>query len=232
MPPVDKEAVCRHWDQVAETYARRKDENRDYFDALKALFCAALPQAGSWRILEVGCGNGDVLGSLAPRFGLGVDLSEGMIAVARRRHAGCRNLQFQVGDAEDLSEADMYDAVILPDLLEHVPNWRRVLSQGAACLRPGGRLALSTPNPLWAPALYVLERTGLKMPEGPHRFVGLKAIVRHLSQLGLVNVRAANHLLIPKNVGAFTAPLNSAFQQVPLLKHLGVIQFAAASRPK
>jgi len=231
MPRVDKGAARRHWDSVAASYTAHKEANRDYFDALKALFCAALPEASRLCVLEVGCGNGDVVRSLNPKYGMGLDVSEAMVAVARSRHADCSNLRFEVGDAENLPEGPLYDAVILPDLLEHVPDWRLALSQAAGRVAPGGRLALSTPNPLWAPMLYVLEKVRLKMPEGPHRFVGLSAICRCLEELGLVVAAAGNHLLIPKDLGRASAWLNRRFASVPGLAGMGLIQFTVAERP-
>ena len=229
MPRVDKAAVHEHWDEVAAIYTAHKEANRDYFDALKALFAVALPRSCELRILEVGCGNGDVLRSLAPRAGLGLDISEAMIAVARERQADLSTLGFEVGDAEDLVGLPLYDAVILPDLLEHVTDWRRALREAAAHVKPSGRLALSTPNPLWAPALYVLEKLRLKTPEGPHRFVWLRSITCELQKIGLTVTLAGNHLLIPKNIGP-AAWLNHRLARVPGLAYLGLIQFAVACR--
>jgi len=230
MRSVDKDAARRHWDQIAAAYTAHKEANRDYFDALKALFAAALPEAANLCILELGCGSGDVLRSLGPRCGLGLDFSEAMIEIARRRHAACANLEFQVGDAENLPEGPLYDAVVLPDLLEHVPDWRRAVSEAAEHVKPSGLLVLTTPNPLWAPALYVLEKLHLKMPEGPHRFIALTAIVEHLQHLGFVIVEEGNHLLVPRSLGAVTEWLNSNFRRVPGMAGFGLIQLAVASR--
>ena len=50
------------------------------------------------RVLELGCGTGDVLAGLKPSYGLGVDFSPATIEEARRQHP---NLEFRVGDIED-----------------------------------------------------------------------------------------------------------------------------------
>src|SRR5437016_11627742 len=50
------------------------------------------------RVLEVGCGTGDVLAALKPSSGVGVDLSPAMIARARQLHP---QIEFLVGDIED-----------------------------------------------------------------------------------------------------------------------------------
>jgi 2-polyprenyl-3-methyl-5-hydroxy-6-metoxy-1,4-benzoquinol methylase len=228
---MDKEATRRHWQDVAADYTAHKEANSGYFDALKGLFAASLPNARDLSILEIGCGTGDVLRSLCPRRGLGLDLSEAMIAAARERHADQSTLDFRVADAENLPDLPLYDAVILPDLIEHVPDWRRTLAQAAAKLKADGRLAVSTPSPLWAPALYVLEKLRLKTPEGPHRFVGLRAIKREIRLLGLNVSLAGNFVHIPKDLGAVSALLNSGLARVPGLAGLGLIQFAVAETP-
>src|SRR5215813_10842489 len=50
------------------------------------------------RVLEIGCGTGDVLAGLNPSFGVGVDISPAMIDQAARLYP---SLEFRVGDTED-----------------------------------------------------------------------------------------------------------------------------------
>src|SRR5262249_21783654 len=50
------------------------------------------------RVLDLGCGNGDLLAGLAPSHGVGVDFSPRMVEIARARHPG---LDFRLGDVED-----------------------------------------------------------------------------------------------------------------------------------
>lgn len=74
------------------------------------------------RVLDLGCGYGALAYSLASRAGAivtGVDLSEGNIALARKRFAR-PNLSFIVGDASrDIPEGP-FDVVVASNILEHV----------------------------------------------------------------------------------------------------------------
>jgi 2-polyprenyl-3-methyl-5-hydroxy-6-metoxy-1,4-benzoquinol methylase len=100
------------------------------------------------RILELGCGGGEVLEFLR-RAGFtaaqGIDVSPEQVAIAERKGLAARVL-----DARDaLREADPgLDAVIAIDFVEHfaVPEIFELLEQVIASLRPGGRLILRTPN--------------------------------------------------------------------------------------
>src|SRR5262249_35412757 len=70
------------------------------------------------RVLELGCGTGDLLAALKPSFGVGVDFSAGMIAQARQAHPG---LTFLVGDIEDAafvrSLPGPFDVIVVVDTL-------------------------------------------------------------------------------------------------------------------
>lgn len=94
------------------------------------------------RVLEVGSRNVDGslrehVTSLGPSAYVGVDLVAGPGVDV-------------VGDANRLVEAfgpSSFDLVLSTEMLEHVPDWRNVVRQMKAVLRPGGRLLLTTRAP-------------------------------------------------------------------------------------
>jgi ubiquinone/menaquinone biosynthesis C-methylase UbiE len=101
------------------------------------------------QVLDVATGTGKVAFAAARAVGprgriVGIDLSEGMLAQARRR-TGSLPVEFRLMDAEKLEFEDAtFDVVLcgfavwfLPDILRGMREMRRVL-------RPGGRLAFST----------------------------------------------------------------------------------------
>ena len=58
----------------------------------------AIPDSAGKRVLELGCGRGDLLAALEPSYGVGVDFSARTIARARELHP---HLHFVLGDVED-----------------------------------------------------------------------------------------------------------------------------------
>jgi demethylmenaquinone methyltransferase/2-methoxy-6-polyprenyl-1,4-benzoquinol methylase len=106
------------------------------------------------RILEIGFGTGHCLVALAKAVGqtghvTGVDISDGMRAVARTRlrKEGLSDLvDLHLGDAAklDFVEADSLDGVFMSFTLELFdnPEIPRVLQECHRILRPGGRLAV------------------------------------------------------------------------------------------
>jgi ubiquinone/menaquinone biosynthesis C-methylase UbiE len=111
--------------------------------ALHRIFEAERPAS----LLDVGTGTGRVLQVLAPHvgFGLGVDTSRDMLAVARagldQREA--RNCQVRQGDMYQLPLPDAsFAAVTLHQVLHFADDPARVLAEAARVLAPGGRLVV------------------------------------------------------------------------------------------
>jgi ubiquinone/menaquinone biosynthesis C-methylase UbiE len=101
------------------------------------------------RVLDLACGPGTLskplAAQLAPNGSLvGVDLAEGMIALARG--AGIPNATFEVMDLEQLTFPDAsFDAAACGHGLQFVPDLSRALAEAHRVLRPHSRFAASVP---------------------------------------------------------------------------------------
>jgi len=93
--PPRRERIRALSDRLAAERAGWIERNR-YFHEQDRRTMRFLVPAGS-RVLELGCGIGDLLAALEPAAGLGIDFSPAMIAVARQRHPA---LSFEIGDVE------------------------------------------------------------------------------------------------------------------------------------
>lgn len=96
-------------------------------------------------VLDVGCGTGAVIELLHEKYPeahyVGLDLTPNMIAVAQAKNL--ENVEFVVGDAEDLPFADeSFDAVLSSNSFHHYPNPEKFFAGVRRVLRPGGRLIL------------------------------------------------------------------------------------------
>jgi SAM-dependent methyltransferase len=98
-------------------------------------------------VLDLGCGEGDLTAVLvqAGARALGVDVAEAALARARRRHP---QLSFErVAIDGPLPFADgTFDVVWASEVIEHVADTARWLSEIRRVLVPRGRLLLTTPN--------------------------------------------------------------------------------------
>jgi len=112
-------------------------------------------------VLDIGCGDGHHLLELSPEvaLGIGIDISPGMIELARARLRGSpwrTKITFEVDDAEELKGiADQsIDLAICIGALEHMLDKRAVLAKIYRVLKPCGRFFCLTPH-----ADYVWYRT-------------------------------------------------------------------------
>ncbi len=99
------------------------------------------------RVLDLGCGAGDLTAELA-RIGArptGVEVAQAAIDRARARHPG---LEFVLAPLDGALPSDdgAFDVVWASEVIEHVADTARWLSEVRRVLRPRGRLLLTTPN--------------------------------------------------------------------------------------
>jgi ubiquinone/menaquinone biosynthesis C-methylase UbiE len=101
------------------------------------------------HVLEIGCGTGRNLAPLVQAVGTGghvygVDLSEGMLAEARklRAQAGWSNVTLSRSDAASYNAPVMVDGVIFSLSYAVMPHHKEVLAHAWEQLRPGGRLVI------------------------------------------------------------------------------------------
>ncbi len=116
------------------------------------------------RALDLACGTGSLTRDLAKRVGLegcvlGVDFSEEMLRVARRK--ALPNVEYRLGDATDLEgiENGSFDAVTIAYGARNIPNLDALFSGMARAARPGGRvvcLEIARPEDRFFSAFYGL----------------------------------------------------------------------------
>lgn len=100
------------------------------------------------RVLELGCGSGDVTELIARRVGphgevVAMDRDPSQVAAAsdRLKSAGHHNVRFVVEEIADLEPAGLFNAVVGRYVLMYVPSPESVIAQAAKWLVPGGSLA-------------------------------------------------------------------------------------------
>lgn len=141
-----KETIQKNWNQHAGNYddqylhgLKSQAEKQAWLALLKEL----IPEP-TQKILDVGTGTGFLALLLAEQghHCKGVDLSPGMLAeaITKAEKAGLE-VPFEVGDAENLNEADnSYDVVINRHILWTMPHPSQAVNEWTRVLKPGGSL--------------------------------------------------------------------------------------------
>lgn len=151
--------------------------HREIFDAELAPFATAVLDAADLtagdRLLDVGCGTGDLVRQARQRGAdpVGVDISELMIETAR---ANVASAQFRVADAQTdaLDGQDLFDVLVSRFGVMFFDDPAAAFSNLATATRPGGRLAFvcwrsGSENPMFRLGTHVLLDRMSDPPPGP-----------------------------------------------------------------
>lgn len=142
------------YDPIAEQYQRSKQQPwRTYIEAHTLMQLVGDPAGKS--VLDVACGEGFYTRMIKQRGAArvtGVDLSSGMIELARRQEAvHQQGIEYVVADARNFSPVDKYDLVVAAYLLNYAQTrgeLQAMCTGIARCLKPGGRFVTVNSSPL------------------------------------------------------------------------------------
>jgi 2-polyprenyl-6-hydroxyphenyl methylase/3-demethylubiquinone-9 3-methyltransferase len=158
--PVDiaSESKVEESDPFVSYYEAQSESKatQDHFLRLRDLLSAVLSKVRGASfgvsVADIGCGAGTFsrMWAASGCSVSGIDVNERLIQIARARASaeGLR-IDFRVGSADHLPWSDgSFDVVVMPELLEHIDDWRGCLSEASRILRGGGLLYVSTTNRL------------------------------------------------------------------------------------
>jgi ubiquinone/menaquinone biosynthesis C-methylase UbiE/GT2 family glycosyltransferase len=220
MPTSDLRA---YHEATAAEVDRRKRRNRYYHQEVQRLYAFLIPPGCS--VLEVGCGAGDLLASVRPAFGVGVDFSRNAIRIARSRHP---HLRFIVSEAERLAIRGTFDYVILSGLLGGIKDIQGVLERLQEVTRPDTRILIDQYNHLWEPLLKFGEAIGLKTPQRLQNWLPLEDIANLLFLADYEVIRRGHRVLLPKKVPLLAPFINRCVAKLPFIRKLCMVQFLVA----
>lgn len=103
------------------------------------------------KILEVGCGSGRDIVLIAQKGAtcIGVDSSINMVKETQKelKNRNINGVTINLGDATQLMFPDeVFDKILCSEVIEHIPDYEKAISEMARVLKPSGCLVLSTPN--------------------------------------------------------------------------------------
>jgi SAM-dependent methyltransferase len=217
------------YDRIAEWREQHVAKRHYYSQELRRLVGSLAPPShdGGSRILEVGCGLGDLLASLGGQTGsVGIDVSPGMISIARRRHP---ELDLRVADVErDPLPEGPFDVIVLSDAVGHLDDIQRGLERLGPLLAPGGRLIVTYYSFNWEPALKLAERLGLKTPWPEQNWLSMNDIENLLGLADFEVVRRGTDILLPVGVPGVAALANRVVANLPVLREGALVDYFVA----
>jgi SAM-dependent methyltransferase len=195
-----------------------KRKNRYYHDSLERILRFHVPAGSS--VLEIGCGTGDLLHSLAPKRGVGIDISPKTLEIARSRYP---DLTFLEGDAEDLPLSETFDYVILSDLVGYLEDVQQAFEELQKVCHPRTRIIITYYNYLWEPILRAGERLGRKRPQPDQNWLSLEDFQNLLSLAGFQTIQKGFKILMPVRIPFLSAFFNRVLVNLPLFRKLALV---------
>ena len=195
-----------HFDRIAAEHERWRRKNRYYRAELERLLRFLVPPGQV--VVEVGCGTGDLLAAVAPRIGIGIDLSPALRALAGRP----------------------IDVVILSDLVGHLDDVWGAMAEVRRLCGPRTRIIVTYYNFVWEPVLRAAEALRLKMPTPPQNWLGARDLVHLCDLAGLEPIQRGERLLLPKWVPGLSWLANRVGAKLPGLRHLACTHYLVARR--
>lgn len=219
-------ARLAHWDALARQTDQQAGWGGYYRRRLAHVYRTF---ASGRRVLEVGCGLGDVVGSLGAAAAVGVDFSQEMITRAAARHPDVR---FVRADAHHLESLDgPFDLIILSDLVNDLWDVQEVFEQVARLSNRRTRLVLNFYSRLWEPPLALAGAIGLARPTLHQNWFTTEDVINLLQLSGFEPIRRWEEVLWPIGTPVVAEAANRYLVKIWPFRWMALTNFVLA-RPQ
>jgi len=226
-----RKARIQQWaERIAPERDRWIERNRYYYDEDRRYMRFLVPEG--LRVLDLGCGTGDLLAALRPSHGVGVDFAQAMVDQARARHP---ELEFHLGDVEDpatLAALDgPFDVIVLSDTIGALDDCQATLEAIRPLCSRDTRVIVAYYAYFWHPLLKVGEALGLKMSQPPQNFLSTADIANLLELAGFEPIKREWRQLLPRRLLGLGPLVNRFVGTLPLFRRFCLRDYLVA-RPE
>ncbi len=186
------------------------------------------------RILEIGCWTGDLLAKLKPSFGVGIDLCEKAISIAKQKYKH-ENLQFIDGDflnekVRELVNNEKFDYIVIINTIGQIHDLNSLFKIFHKYCHSRTRIFIYSYSRLWQPIYSFAEFIGLKFKSPQESWLPPEELKQMFYLSNLQEVRWDLQILFPFKVPIFSKIINGFFAHLPFIENLCLI-FGFVARP-
>jgi len=210
-------------EQSAEYKEKFINRNRYYHQDLKNFFKYNIPEGSS--VLEIGCGPGQLLNSLNPRRGVGIDIADDIIKTAQKKYPA---LEFRVMDAQKIKLNEKFDFIIISDTLGYLEDVQGFLQSLKSVCKPETRIIFTYHSFLWSPVLRLAELLKMKMRHRRLNWLNKEDLTNLLYLEDYDVIKTGKRLLFPKYIPIFSWLVNKYVGNLPIINKLCLVNFLIA----
>jgi SAM-dependent methyltransferase len=215
----------RYFDKIAPERREWKKRNDYYHESIEAFFRFLVPE--KQKVLELGSGTGELLACLKPSYGVGIDISANMTALAKEAFP---DVDFRQGNAEDPStwnEQGTFDYIIMSDLVGHLEDIQQTFENLKPFCENHTRIIVSYYNFLWEPIIKSAERLKLKTPTNTGNWLSPEDIGNLFFLAGFDAIKEERRLIFPKKIPLLHGIIEFV-GSLPLINRLCLCNFIVA----
>ena len=212
-----------HWNALARQGDDWRGAGGFYHRYLERIYRFLIPEGQ--RILEIGCGQGELLAALRPSVGVGVDFSAENLLRARVRHP---NLHFIEADAHEELGEGIFDVIILSDVLNELWDVQALFCRMRARCGPRTRIIINSYNRVWGLPLALAERLNLRQPSLSQNWLSVNDIAGLLRLEGFEVIRTFSEMLCPLPIPFLAGFSNRYLGRLWPFKRLALTNFVLA----
>jgi SAM-dependent methyltransferase len=204
-----------------DTAQKREKWNRrnSFYHQLLEQYCSFIIPKGK-RVIEMGCGSGNLLNAVSPAFGMGIDFAPEVIEIAREKYP---HLHFAVDDVEELQTGGTFDYIILSDLMGCLWDAQKAVHNIRSLCHPQTRVVITQYNFLWEPVIKLLEWIGLKQKQPTANWFSAKDTEGLLQLEGFQTIRMTQKILLPLYIPLLHSLCNGLLANLPGFTRLGLV---------
>jgi len=221
-----KEIRRAHWDQLAADPADRSFLSLQYQKRLRHVY-GSLVMPGQ-QVLELGSGSGDLLASLHPSHGVGVDFSTKMVQLARNRYP---ELSFFEADVHEIAFEEPFDVILLSDLVNDLWDVQQVFERIHAIASPHTLIVLNSYSRVWELPLRFGQHLHLITRKLPQNWLTVEDITGLLDLAGCDVIRSWQEILMPIGIPFVSGLCNRVLAKLWPLNYFALSNFILA-RPR
>ena len=199
----------KHWDNIAFGKVSWFGCGKYYHSRLTQIYKLLVPPGS--RVLEIGCAQGDLLASLNPALGVGVDFSKESVHRAKLHHP---ELSFYQIDAHDITLDEKFDFIILSDLLNDLWDVQLFFKKLEKVVTPNTRIIMNNYSRLWEPILTIAKRLRLAKPTLYQNWLTIEDISNLLKLENYEIIHHWSEILFPLQIPALTSFINKIIVKI------------------